>query len=731
VGRDDELLTIRRLLEDSAGGVVTVTGPPGVGKTRLAVAAAAAAASHYVDGVAFVDLAEVRDAALVPAAVLAAVGVDDVDLPETTEELRRTLIDKNLLLLIDNWEHVLDAGLSTAAALAGCPGLRLLATSRERLHLRAEREVPLRPLGLPREDDDLGRLAAAPAIEMLVQCVRRFEPGFEVTPDNRAALVEICTRLDGLPLALELAAARLKLFTPGELTFRLRHRMSILIGSVRDVPPRHRTLRAALAWSHDLLRPDERAAFRRLSVFAGGATLEAAGQVCELGDPVATITSLVDKSLLQRRIRPGGVTEFVMLESLREYAGVLLAEHGEQEEVEARHARYFADVAILVDTAVGETGRAEWAESVGIEQGNLWKALAYAMAVADAGLSLPLAAILGWYASVPAGDKPPLPDRAPAVVDPGHRRGAGESLSHALLAAAAPALGHGDLDDVEVLLGRVLAVDEDRQCTAIAAAVLGHVARARGHTDRAVGHHVRAADLFGALGNLPGLAWSRYDLALLARLQGDAAGAAGLLRESLTRFRETGDVRAAACVAWALTVVEESPRLRADGVERLLVEARGCCWLARVHPGVATCLAETPPEGCARREPRVFPSRLDRVEVAPMLMAVPVTGVDRGPAAPADDAWSVRGLTVRERQVARLVADGSTNRQIGRVLGIAEKTTEAHVHNIIRKLGAHNRAEVAARVSVHDEAGRRAAGGPLDGSPDTGKGSGTRTTDAV
>ena len=259
-----------------------------------------------------------------------------------------------------------------------------------------------------------------------MQCVRRFEPGFEVTPDNRAALVEICTRLDGLPLALELAAARLKLFTPGELTFRLRHRMSILIGTVRDVPPRHRTLRAALAWSHDLLKPDERAAFRRLSVFAGGATLEAAGQVCALGDPVATITSLVDKSLLQRRIRPDGVAEFVMLESLREYAGVLLAEHGEQEEVEARHARYFADLAILVDTAVGEaagrSGRSRSASS----RATCRKALAYAMAVADAGLSLPLAAILGWYASVPArGQAGATRTAHRAVVDPGHRRAGG------------------------------------------------------------------------------------------------------------------------------------------------------------------------------------------------------------------------------------------------------------------------------------------------------------------
>ena len=339
---------------------------------------------------AFVDLAEIRDPALVAAAVLEAAGVDDVGMAEAAEQLCRTLVDKNMLLVVDNFEHVLDAGPALAAALAGSAGLRLLMTSRERLHLRAEREIPVCPLGLPR-DDDLAGSSAAPAIEMLVQCVRRFEPGFDVTPDNRAALVEICARLDGLPLALELAAARLKLFTPGELTFRLRHRMSILINTVRDVPRRHRTLRAALAWSHDLLKPDERAAFRRLSVFVGGATLDAAGQVCDLDDPVATITSLVDKSLLHRRIRPDGVTEFVMLESLREYAVELLVEHGEEEAVTARHA-----AVLRGPRRAGRDGRsarpaeATWADSVRFEQGNLRKALAYAMAVADAGLSLPL-----------------------------------------------------------------------------------------------------------------------------------------------------------------------------------------------------------------------------------------------------------------------------------------------------------------------------------------------------
>ena len=554
----------------------------GVGKTRLAIAAAVAAAPRFADGVSFVDLTGVRDPALVPAAVLAAVGADQ-STPRTADQLGRVLTEEHLLLVIDNFEQVLDAGPSIAAALAGSAGLRLLLTSRERLHLRAEREMAVRPLRLPREGDDLAHLAAAPAMEMLVQCVRRFEPEFEVTPANQEALVEICTRLDGLPLALELAAARLKLFTPGELTFRLRHRMSILTGTVRDAPPRHRTLRAALKWSHDLLKPDERAAFRRISVFVGGATLDAAGEVCALGDPVATITSLVDKSLLQRRARPDGVAEFVMLESLREYAGVLLAEHGEQEALDARHARYFADLAVLVDTAVGEAGparSAEWAESVRLEQGNLRKALAYAMAVADARLSLPLAAALGWYASVraQAREAQPASHRIPA--EPQYPPAPGDSLSHALLAATAPALGQGDLDEVEVLLTRVLAVDEDTRCTAIATAVLGHVARARGHHDRAVSHHAQAADLFGALGDLSGLAWSRYDQAVLARLRGDAVGAAGHLRESQTRFRETGDARALACATWAL-MTTQTHHGRPDAAERQLVEARGCCSLAR------------------------------------------------------------------------------------------------------------------------------------------------------
>jgi non-specific serine/threonine protein kinase len=538
---------------------------------------------------------------------------------------------------------------------------------------------------------------------MLVQCVRRFDPGFDVTPDNCAALAEICARLDGLPLALELAAARLKLFTPGELTFRLRHRMSILVNTVRDVPRRHRTLRAALAWSHDLLKPDERAAFRRLSVFVGGATLDAAGQVCDLDDPVATIMSLVDKSLLHRRIRPDGVAEFAMLQSLREYAAELLEEQGEEETFTVRHTRYFADLAVLAETAIGETAEAPWMDSVGFEQGNLRKALTHATAAADAGLSLPLGSALGWYAYTRGrlGDGLATLDQVLAVVNPGQPQGAGDSLTRALLIAAVLALGRGDLGDADTLLNRVLAVDIDQRNTAIATAFLGHVARARGHHDQAVGHHARAAELFSELGNTPGVAWSRYDLALLARHRGDADGAVDHLRESLTRFREMGDVRAVECATWALLAVELR-RERADGTERLLAEARGCRGAPPDGLGVATCLGDASVMGCACREQEAarLPGPARAPETPRKLSAVAPIARTRDGYAPHGDS-----LTVREQQVARLVASGSTNRQIARVLGIAEKTIEAHVHNIIRKLGAHNRAEVAARVSAHEPSG--------------------------
>jgi predicted ATPase len=352
VGRDDEGAALARLLAEPETRLLTLTGPPGVGKSRLAVAGAATVAERFPDGVVFVDLTSVRDPARVTGEVAAALGLRG---SATPERLARVLAPKVLLVVLDNFEHVLDAGPAIAGPLRACPHVRLLVTSRERLHLHADREVPLHPLALPTEDAvaDPDRFASTPSVAMLLQGIRAFLPVFTVTPTNRKALAEICIRLDGLPLALELAAARLRLFTPGELTFRLRHRMAVLSSSTRDVPDRHRTLRAALAWSHNLLGADERAVFRRLSVFVGGWTLDAAQQVCAVDDIVEITASLVDKNLVRRRTRSGDVGEFTMLESLREYATERLAEQGESDETCRRHARYFAGLGAEVEAVIG------------------------------------------------------------------------------------------------------------------------------------------------------------------------------------------------------------------------------------------------------------------------------------------------------------------------------------------------------------------------------------------
>ncbi|MGK5173277.1 helix-turn-helix transcriptional regulator [Geodermatophilus sp. CPCC 205761] len=333
VGRDAELPDLVRLLTEPGVRFTTLTGPPGVGKTRLAVAAAATARGRFCDGVVFLDLTAVRDPAAVPAEVAAAADLRHGD---------RSPADRDLLVVLDNVEHVLAAGPALAELVADSPGLHLLATSRERLHLRVEREVPVAPLALPgcADGTDPERLAAVAAVAMLVEQVRTSQPDFAVTVDNAAELAGICTRLDGLPLALELAAPRLRLFTPGELLFRLRHRLGVLTSDARDVPARHRTLRAALTWSHDLLGPEERTLFRRLSVFTGTWTLDAAARVCGIADPVPATASLVDKNLVRRQDCAGDVARFGMLESLREFAAEQLDRAGEAAATRARYARH-------------------------------------------------------------------------------------------------------------------------------------------------------------------------------------------------------------------------------------------------------------------------------------------------------------------------------------------------------------------------------------------------------
>jgi predicted ATPase len=330
VGRNRELLELRGLLEGGDRRLVTLTGAGGSGKSRLAVAAGLDLLEEFPNGVFFVELAPVIEHALVPSTVAQVLGVRERPARPLLNALKEHLADRQTLLIVDNFEHLLEAAPLVSELVHAAPGLVVLVTSRERLRLSGEHEYQVSPL--PEEDAlalFLERAGAANA--------------FELTIEDQAASSEICRRLDGLPLALELAAARVKALPPTTLLERLDQRLPLLTGGARDVPERQRTLRATIEWSHDLLEDDEQRLFAYLSLFVGGCTLEAAENVCKAN--LETLFSLVDKSLVREEHGPNGEPRFWMLETIREYAVERLQEEPDREKLRRRHAGHFADFA--------------------------------------------------------------------------------------------------------------------------------------------------------------------------------------------------------------------------------------------------------------------------------------------------------------------------------------------------------------------------------------------------
>jgi predicted ATPase/DNA-binding XRE family transcriptional regulator len=346
IGREAELTALRERIGSDKERLVTLTGPGGSGKTRLSVEVALQLRDQFADGVVFVDLTPLTDPTLVLPTIAAALGARETAGQPLRETLATFLAPKQLLLLLDNFERVLAAAPEIAALLAASPGLAVIATSREPLHVRGEREFPLLPLAVPEAGylpavDDLSRV---PAVALFVERATASQPQLNLTTDNAAAIASICRRLDGLPLAIELAAARVKVLPLAALLARLEHRLPLLTGGASDLPARQRTMRDAIAWSYDLLSPAEQALFRRLAVFAGGFTLAAAEAVADIESGLETLDglmALVEQSLLQQTPGIADEPRYQMLETVREFGLEQLASASESILVRGRHARYF------------------------------------------------------------------------------------------------------------------------------------------------------------------------------------------------------------------------------------------------------------------------------------------------------------------------------------------------------------------------------------------------------
>ena len=561
IGRERETATLLHMLGQPEVRLLTLTGPGGVGKTRLAGELAWAALGIFPDGVAWTSLAPLTEPALVTPAVAHALGLREAGGQTPRELLRGYLRDRHVLLVLDNFEHVLGASPDVAALLLGCPRLTVLTTSRAPLRIQGEQEYPLPPLGLPdlSHVPRLRDVERAPSVALFVRRARQASPAFDLTAANALSIAAICRRLDGLPLAIELAAARVKLLSPPEILQRLDCALPLLTGGARDLPERQRTMRDAIAWSYDLLDEGARVLLRRLSVFAGGWTLHAAEDVVAGGDVDAEqvldlLGRLVDQSLVVADAIPGE-RRYRMLEPVRQYAAELLGAGEEAATVRRRHAAYYLRLAEHEEPELGRIERAAHLDMLEAEHGNLRAAMQWFEDEGDETARLRMAACLGWFWLLGGhwSEGRTRLDRALGGDGGGVQEGGVTSESmpsrtmpraRALYYAAELAYAEGDLADARSLYEGSIATLRaagDRRSLAQALHRLGEVRWSYGEAAGIRAVNEEAAALFQEVGDAGGLAGALRGQGKAAILAGNHALARSLLTESLTLSRGAGD----------------------------------------------------------------------------------------------------------------------------------------------------------------------------------------------
>ncbi|HEX9134976.1 MAG TPA: tetratricopeptide repeat protein, partial [Ktedonobacteraceae bacterium] len=567
IGREQEIAAVQQLLRSQDVRLLTLTGPGGTGKTRLGMQVAVELSDQFPNGVFFVALAAVSDAELVVPTLAKVLGLQEDGSRPLLESLKEHLQQKQVLVLLDNFEQVMPAALQIEGLLLACPHIKVLVTSRALLHLQSEHVFPVPPLALP----NITHLPKCKALEqyasvaLFAQRARAIQPTFQVTQSNGRAIAEICVRLDGLPLAIELAAARVRLLPPQALLARLSNSLQVLTGGAQTLLVRQQTLRNTIQWSYDLLDAQEQGLFRRLSVFVGGWSLEAAEAVVHANQEVNSddssvldgIASLLDKSLLLQIKQDGEEPRLIMLETIRDYAQECLVASGEMEATQQAHAAYYLALAEEAEAELGGPQLVAWLDRLEMEHDNMWAAIHWFLEQGkaegdadgrDGGHTIEMALRLGaalerfWVVR-------------------GHRSEGRKFLEHglirttgvptpvrakALIVAARLAFSQSDYERGETLAREGLALfreQGDIRGIALSLDRLGMAAWRRGNFAAARSLMEEDLSLFRKMDDTERVAWSLFTLGLLDSKQGEYARAQTLFEESLAMQRKLGNKR--------------------------------------------------------------------------------------------------------------------------------------------------------------------------------------------